>query len=252
MPFYVMSYIKDGMAEANLEGETVCTPPGSLLLIPPFVQHDHYMPKGAQPTTFLWWHFTLTIDGGLDIMRFINLPSTVAIKNSLAFESIFYQYVDLYHRRKSISTHIFRRAKGLEVLAYLFENILDAVPEHDRRMHDIPDAFFDIMMNIVEHPEARVSLTKMADKYYMNATYISNRFKKLFGVTPIRLQHSILTNKAKALLNAQDVSVSEVATQLGFQDVSSFTRFFTDRAGCAPSVYKNRLYPSSIPEHGGK
>lgn len=242
LPLYMMSYVKEGMAEAKIGKERFRTPPGSLILIPPYVHHDHYMPEGAPRTTFLWWHFSLTIDGSVDIMRFINLPHTVQIQNSLVFENIFYQYVELYKKQGSIPTHIFRRAKGLEVMAYLFESILDAVPAQDRLMQDIPDAFFEIMLNIVEHPEKRISLNAMAEKYFMNSTYISNRFKKLFGVTPIRLQHSVLINKAKALLNAPAACVGDVAQALGFSDVSTFTRFFTDRVGCSPSAYKDRIY----------
>lgn len=240
-PFYIMSYIKEGLAQADFGGEHYVTPAGSMILIPPFVRHDHYIPDGFPETTFLWWHFTLTIENSVDLLRFINLPHTVNVRNSIAFESVFYQYAELYNKRVDIPTYILRRAKGLEVMAHLFENILDTSMQ-GKLLYDIPDSFFEMMVDIVEHPENQVSLKALGEKYYMNPTYISNRFKKLFGVTPVRLQHNALMNKAKVMLTTNNTSVGDIAQMLGFCEVSAFTRFFSKNEGISPSAYKNHLF----------
>lgn len=177
------------------------------------------------------------------MLRFINLPRTVNVRNSIAFESVFYQYAELYNKRVDIPTYILRRAKGLEVMAHLFENILDTSMQ-GKLLHDIPDSFFEMMVDIVEYPENQVSLKALGEKYYMNPTYISNRFKKLFGVTPARLQKNALMNKAKVMLTANNASVGEVAQTLGFCELSAFTRFFSKYEGISPSAYKSHLFMS--------
>lgn len=238
-PFYVMSYVKEGRAEATFHNQVIQHLPGTLLIIPPGVHHAHCVPAGAPNTMFLWWHFNLTIGGVLDIMRLISPPNCLHVKNTGAFEDVFVQYVDLFSQKPTIPNIIMKRAKGLEVMAYLLENILSAVPDQNLHLPGIPDAFFEMLMMLTEHPETNVSLKELSERYYMNPTYISNRFKRLFGMTPIKLQHNLLIARAKSLLSGEGKGVSCIASELGFPDVSSFTRFFTKREGISPTHYRD-------------
>lgn len=238
-PFYVMSYVKEGHAEATFQNQVFQHFPGTLLIIPPGVRHAHCVPEGAPKTTFLWWHFNLTIGGVLDIMRLINPPNILHVKNIAVFEDVFVQYVALYSQKQTIPNIIMKRAKGLEVMAYLLENILSAVPDQNLLLPGIPDSFFEILMLLAEHPENNISLNDLSERYYMNPTYISNRFKKLFGMTPIKLQHNLLIGRAKSLLTGEGKAITSIASELGFPDVSSFTRFFTKREGISPTQYKD-------------
>ena len=183
-PFYVMSYVKEGRAEATFQNQVFQHLPGTLLIIPPGVRHAHCVPEGAPNTMFLWWHFNLTIGGVLDIMRLIAPPNLLHVKNTKVFEDVFVQYVELYGQNKTIPNIIMKRAKGLEVMAYLLENILSAVPDQNLLLPGIPDSFFEMLMLLTEHPERNLSLNELSERYYMNPTYISNRFKKLFGLAP--------------------------------------------------------------------
>lgn len=100
-PFYAMSYIEKGYAEAVIGGRHYATPAGSLLLIPKGALHSHYIPEGCGPTTFLWWHFDISV-AGLDIMQLVEYPITLEIRHTLAFENLFYSYMEFYDRKKTL------------------------------------------------------------------------------------------------------------------------------------------------------
>jgi len=55
-PFYVMSYLSEGTAVLRVHDEEIPLPPHSVVIIPPNVEHDHYMTK-HESSTFWWWHF---------------------------------------------------------------------------------------------------------------------------------------------------------------------------------------------------
>ena len=250
-PFYVMSYIQEGYAEAVIDGRHYITPAGSLLLIPKGALHSHYIPQGRGPTTFLWWHFNISVDG-LDIMQLVDYPITLEIRHTLAFESLFYSYVEFYGRKKTLPNLILRRAKGLEIMGYLFENILVSSGHQTANLDAIPDVFFRMMQEIIEHPEQAVTLQDLSQRYFMNGTYICNRFKKLFGISPVKLHNNIVVSHAKNLLSGSEYhSVGELAHRLGFSDISAFTRFFTAKVGCSPSVFRSRCYGQSEPADDG-
>lgn len=88
-------------------------------------------------------------------------------------------------------------------------------------------------------PKANKSLTAIAQKYHMNASYLSNRFKEYFGISPIFLHRELLSERAKELLITSSLSIGEIAEELGFSDIAVFTRFFTEKTGVSPSKYRN-------------
>ncbi|MEG1513758.1 MAG: helix-turn-helix transcriptional regulator [Clostridia bacterium] len=241
LPYYVMSYIQRGCAEAIIAGEHYVTPAGSLILIPAYAVHSHYSSPDAGETTFLWWHFNITVEG-IDIMRWIHYPMALHLKSMEVFERLFFDYLESSANQESVANIVRCRAKELELMAYLLENIFSSEPDQSEDATDIPDIFFEMFMGIVDHPERAFSLREMSIKYYLNPTYISNRFSKIFGVSPVRLRNNILFERAKvALGGCKDGSIGDLALRFGFQDISSFSRFFSLRASCSPTEYRDSI-----------
>ncbi len=242
LPFYVMSYIQEGLTRVTVDGQTVDLPAGSMMLIPAYTRHSQFMPEGAAPTTFLWWHFNITV-GGLDLMKLLRFPFVAAVRDTHAFEALFYEYRQCSSQHSSLPGIIKRRAKEYEIMAFLFSSITEDSNAPGSHVEDIPDAFFDMMKFIIEHPEHNVTLEDLSARYYLNPSYISTRFRKLFGVSPVRLHHQVVTDHAMAALREDAAcTVSSLAQRYGFRDVSSFTHFFKARVGCSPSDYRRKYF----------
>ena len=66
------------------------------------------------------------------------------------------------------------------------------------------------------------------------------KFKQVTGVSPIKYKNNILIKKAKTLLSSGEFTVSEVATQLNFNDIYYFSRLFKLIPGISPIDFKNK------------
>lgn len=66
---------------------------------------------------------------------------------------------------------------------------------------------------------------------------IQKEVKAEVGLTPVEFIRSIRLNEAKSLLSSQDITVSEVAYSVGFNNLSYFSRSFKTEFGCLPSGF---------------
>lgn len=236
MPWYTMSYVSEGTALVRVDGQEYEQMPGDVMFIPPNVVHDH-IKTGEGATTFLWWHFDYKVFNVIDLFRLFDVPPLFKLNKSAEFEGIFYEYMDVMRQEPSLKTMALRQAKMLEVLAYLFEA---AELVHNTYMaRSASDIFKQMLQDVIAATERRLSLSELAQKYNLNATYLSNRFKEYFGISPIAMHRQLQVERAKYLLGSKDLSVGEAAERLGYADPAVFSRFFTQKTGIAPSQVAN-------------
>ena len=75
-------------------------------------------------------------------------------------------------------------------------------------------------------------------------TYLSNVFKRVYGVSIMEKHAQLRLQEAKYLLREGKLSVSEIAYRLGFGTPQYFSRFFSQREGMAPAKYIRSLKES--------
>lgn len=72
----------------------------------------------------------------------------------------------------------------------------------------------------------------------LSYSWFRKAFREHTGVSPARYQLQLKLNKAKELLASTDFSISEVAFQLGFDNVSHFSLLFKTKEGVTASEFK--------------
>ncbi|MCX7841653.1 MAG: AraC family transcriptional regulator [Clostridia bacterium] len=238
LPFYIVSYVKEGTCRVRFKGQDYYAGPGDVVFLPPNVVHDHVKDSGDL-TIFIWWHFTYRIAGVLDVLNMFEFPVCFKLPDAERFEETFSQYVRCSANPKTISDIIMKEAKAFELIAILLESAIS----HAQISHNnlISNTFTHILEDIIRYPERNGFLKDLAKKYHMHPTYISNRFKKLFNISPIQFQKEIRISKAKKLLMTESLSVTEIAEKLGYEDVDDFTRFFKKREGVSPLKFKRHF-----------
>ena len=89
------------------------------------------------------------------------------------------------------------------------------------------------------HLEEELTLSKIADLFQKNASALSNSFSKETGTSLTQYIHQMRIQEALRLFNTTEMSVSDVAVAIGFQDFAYFSKIFRKVVGCSPRDYKN-------------
>ncbi|SEO80437.1 Helix-turn-helix domain-containing protein [Mucilaginibacter gossypiicola] len=85
------------------------------------------------------------------------------------------------------------------------------------------------------------SVNALASQLNLSPRYLSDMLKQETGKTAIELIHIYLINEAKNRLKSDYQSVSEIAYELGFENLPYFSRLFKKETGISPNQFKKQL-----------
>lgn len=87
-------------------------------------------------------------------------------------------------------------------------------------------------------PGGLPSVQFVAEKLNLSPSYLSGLLKVLTGQSTQQHIHNKLIEKAKEKLSVTNISVSEIAYELGFEHSQSFSKFFKAKTNLSPSEFR--------------
>lgn len=84
------------------------------------------------------------------------------------------------------------------------------------------------------------SVSYFAEKANLSTNYFGDLIKHFTGTSPIDHIHEGITQLAKNKLRTTKLSISEIAYSLGFDYPTYFARFFRQKTGISPKVFRNQ------------
>jgi len=94
---------------------------------------------------------------------------------------------------------------------------------------------------INEHLADDIPLAELARLARLSTYHFARAFKQSLGLPPHRYHIGRRIERAKHLLSDHDLSVTQIALTLGFQETSSFTATFRKFAGRTPTEFRRAL-----------
>jgi AraC family transcriptional regulator len=98
---------------------------------------------------------------------------------------------------------------------------------------------------VTDHIEANLdqplSLLSLAGLARLSPYHFSRAFKESLGLPPHRYHTARRIERAKTLLEKQELSIASIALAIGFSETSSFTAAFHKLTGRTPSQYRRAL-----------
>lgn len=91
---------------------------------------------------------------------------------------------------------------------------------------------------IDQHYKESLTLDMLAEKVNINKYYMAHAFKREYGVSPINYLITCRIREGKQLLAETDLSLSQIATVLGFSSSSYFSQSFRKAEGISPTEYR--------------
>lgn len=84
----------------------------------------------------------------------------------------------------------------------------------------------------------RLTLNTVARLHNMTERTLIRRFKQACQLTPLQFLQSVRLEHARKLLETSHASLEAVVNEVGYEDLSSFTRLFKRHTGLSPSQYR--------------
>jgi two-component system response regulator YesN len=94
---------------------------------------------------------------------------------------------------------------------------------------------------VIMNPGEKISMEEMAQRIHMNSSHFSRMFKFETGENFISFVTRVKMERAQELLDQSDLTVQEIAEQLGYEHTSYFIKLFRNYSGHSPSEQRRRL-----------
>ncbi len=233
--------LKSGSAEFTVDSESFILSPGDTLVIPPYAVHRGKIdPDTAYNCVCfdlsLLWDERLRNDlenGELTVLSPIYANTSDAKDLALHVESAMTAFIEKYRGwemevigRMSL---VFAAVCRCEILAK---------SEHRQKETIFCKKVIDYVLSHYSEP---ITSATAAAALYINNSYFCRLFKKNFECNFSDFVNQYRIERAKVLLNNNDLSVSEVAIETGFNSFSYFCKIFKSTVGISPSDFRKRL-----------
>ena len=156
---------------------------------------------------------------------------------SQEIEQIFEEMFEEYEKREIGYIHLIR-SDLVKLMIRVFRQQGKLSPDSQG-----PSALNRLMVQntieyMEEHYAGEIQVGDLASKYYLSPSYFSRIFKDVTGTTLVAMLQSIRIQKACELLKSTSRSVTEIAYDVGYQDMKYFYGLFRKQKGTSPKQYK--------------
>lgn len=92
---------------------------------------------------------------------------------------------------------------------------------------------------INQNYQKKITLDNLAKETYLSKTYLSRIIKEELGISFVDYLNQTRIEKSKVLLLNPKLSLMDIASEVGFQEQSYFTKVFKKIVGMPPRKYRN-------------
>lgn len=233
----ILIYCLAGEGSLQLNDSVFKITKGTAFAIPPNIPHI-YASDIEKPWSVFWVHFNGTEkDACLQTLStnkqhpLLYAPDTSLIR--AAFENTYacinYKYSDA----------------GLLAMSSELLRMIATLKMHQKSLHPQQQAVEDRVKQTItfmlSHLDMSLTLEELAANAQQSVPHYCRLFKEQTGQTPIMYFIQQKIHKACHLLDETDLSVSEIAAELGYDDPYYFSRIFKKIQGCSPAFYRKSI-----------
>lgn len=174
----------------------------------------------------------------LFLQDFLQMFYNILEQHHIHAHGIFKQEYDIHELQTSASS----LERMHELLDFSVDYLKNFHSSQDLNSSQIDKAIEYIRKNIHQN----ISRSDIASSIYMNPEYLSRLFKKEKGIS---LSDYIIQEKLKiaaSLLKGTNLSVSIIASNIGYTNFSYFTQVFKKVYGMSPSEYRQKAFKTDI------
>ncbi len=166
---------------------------------------------------------------------FGDIPVKISADNFDSFRNLFSKAVSAFGTNIPGST-LLVKAQIFELIEMFF---------HQKLKSKGSNGEYEVLVKAKEYIEDHYCETIRASDLSrlcsMSETNLRRKFREYIGQPPLDYQIGLRIRRARELLLERRYNVTEIAMQIGFDDVNYFSRLFKKRVGVSPQLYA-RMY----------
>jgi AraC-like DNA-binding protein len=97
----------------------------------------------------------------------------------------------------------------------------------------------NVCFEIRENIGKEIDFKQFAEENNVGYSYFRKMFKQYTGIAPVKYQLDLKIRRAREMLASSDLSIKEIAYEMGFQSIHYFSRIFKKKTGMSPSEIRN-------------
>lgn len=234
---YIFHYILSGKGTFCAEGKEYALGQNDLFLILPH-QSTVYTADKKDPWSYVWVGFN-----GLKAESYVNnlgLSAEQPVLHYTLSKDLKKPFIDMI---EAPSLPLVQEAEQLasfyHILSLLFENETNTskkiTPSHNKELY-LRKALNYIDMHYTEN----ISISEIANFVSVDRTYLFNIFKNMLNMSPQQFLLSYRISKAALMLEFSNLSVSEIASYVGYSDPLTFSKMFKKSKHLSPLQYRKK------------
>jgi AraC-like DNA-binding protein len=245
---FEINYILEGCSEFICGEEKFTAHSGDIIIAQPNVLHSIY-PTDDAGQVYDTLVFSPDIFGSSETDRCYSECIRPLVNGSMRVTVHITPAHPHYAELQRITETIFHCAKGdspqLDLLlrSELFR-FLWFLEEDAQLRTETPEANEIIrpaLEYIAENYNTQITIKQLADTVHLSQSYFMNQFQRYVGVSAALYISHFRINKACQALTGTKKTISEIAFDCGFHNLSNFNRQFLRIVGCPPREYRKKL-----------
>ncbi len=234
-PYTNIWYVRHGVMGVALNGQKAMLSPGTLAIIPPDVTAESWN-AAAGELEFLSLGCECRLN---DVDVFLGLDPIVMIADlGPRVQEIWLQLEALTQKLQESPTppdHL--RLSGL--LRLWWAEIMEATGlDFLQRLNAMDPRVVEALGWMRRHLHVPLRLVDVAHHVHVSPSHLRQLFVDGMGISFREALLQLRMQKAKLLLLNSELSISEVARQVGYQDPHHFSRAFSRAEGITPTFYR--------------
>ena len=238
-------YVKSGFLTVNISGENYIGKPGDAFVVAP--GNLHFM--GSQTGTVDYFTFLFPLkyiafrtddmldDKLIEPLNSGHLMISPEIKDTVKeqCEQLARVYAaEIDESESKITGQIRKKIILLQFIHELWKK--GFIVENDTTGRNTVEK--EMVSYIQQNYTGKILLREFGEQFHLSEKYISRYFKEHFHITLSQYVTYLRLEHAKQMLQETDISVTEVAMQSGYQNISYFIRSFKKTYGVSPLKYR--------------
>jgi DNA-binding response OmpR family regulator/nitrogen-specific signal transduction histidine kinase len=151
-------------------------------------------------------------------------------------------YLEKPFNPEELAVRVEKLLQQREMLKKKFTDLQDAEGVTASEISISDRAFIDKLSSVIhEHiSRGKLDYDELASSFFVGKTQLNRKIKAVTGYTTTEYILQIRISMAKQLLVKTDMSIGEIASRVGVDDVAYFSSIFRKATGKTPTAYRNR------------